>query len=237
MMFGRRYLVQMLKASCVLIVATVITTRDTCLNTWNQSTWLPVATRVLLSLVTSFVDPWMPWEPTQSDIMEHPVPESFKICRFCILDLESSINEKLYRDEGNILRCKLCDYQSNKSSNARHHVESKHLSLQYFCQYCDTVCPTKNALQVHIQRKHKHWMKEYHWSYLDVDSHLTDYMQKDEAGLWACLSCDFKTPIKTNMKQHLESKHISVTYKCSYCPKECSTKDALRKHTIRNHKA
>lgn len=71
---------------------------------------------------------------------------------------------------------------------------------------------------------------------LDVDSILSEYMAKDENGLWRCLSCDYGSKNNHNVKHHIESKHIAVSYSCSYCSKTCPTKVAFLMHVKRNHK-
>jgi len=60
------------------------------------------------------------------------------------------------RIEGN-WHCVLCDFSSKKTSHVRNHIESKHFQdVSFPCDMCPTVCPTRNALSMHVLRKHKH---------------------------------------------------------------------------------
>ena len=69
--------------------------------------------------------------------------------------------------------------------------------------------------------------------FLDID--INEYMRFED-GIWFCLYCDSKTTHKSNLRQHIESKHISVSYKCQLCNSTCPTQNALYKHHSRNHK-
>jgi len=54
--------------------------------------------------------------------------------------------------------CSICyEYSSNRSYSVRNHVESKHYpnTFQYFCDKCDKICHTKNALSCHNYEKHR----------------------------------------------------------------------------------
>ena len=44
--------------------------------------------------------------------------------------------------------------------------------------------------------------------FLDID--INEYMRFED-GIWFCLYCDSKTTQKSNLRQHIESKHISVS--------------------------
>ena len=59
------------------------------------------------------------------------------------------------KDEDGTWRCLSCDFTSKVSSNLVQHIESKHVSVQYNCEFCPKVCPTKKAIQLHITRHHK----------------------------------------------------------------------------------
>ena len=71
------------------------------------------------------------------------------------LDINSCIDGYMSRNEDSLWQCNECYYQSRNKDHVRHHVESKHVSVQYNCQYCDNACPTKYALNMHIRRHHK----------------------------------------------------------------------------------
>ena len=74
------------------------------------------------------------------------------------------------------------------------------------------------------------------FNFIDVETELNENMTRDIDGLWKCLLCEYSSRMKGHVKQHLESKHLSVTYSCLYCSKTCPSKNALSMHTLRMHK-
>jgi len=71
----------------------------------------------------------------------------------------------------------------------------------------------------------------------DGNKELLEGIQKDEEGFWQCLHChEYKSRVYSNSRQHLETKHISVQYNCSFCETTCSTYKALSLHVSRRHK-
>ena len=55
-----------------------------------------------------------------------------------------------------------------------------------------------------------------------------------DLGIYKCAHCEYVTPHKTNMKNHVESKHmISSGYTCPVCSKFCATKNAFSLHKSR----
>lgn len=62
-------------------------------------------------------------------------------------------------------------------------------------------------------------------------------MYKDLALGWVCSSCGYHTMVKTNLRFHIESKHVeSPGFQCSYCPKVLQNRKALLNHVARKHK-
>ena len=51
--------------------------------------------------------------------------------------------------------CRRCDYVTKNKQNLVNHIESKHVNIGGApCEYCDKVCPTRHALQMHTLRQH-----------------------------------------------------------------------------------
>jgi len=73
-------------------------------------------------------------------------------------DLQYVINSKMAKVPGTstvLWQCLECDYSSKKNLNVFEHIESKHIQHEgYFCQLCNTTCPTKSAFRMHKKRKH-----------------------------------------------------------------------------------
>ena len=67
---------------------------------------------------------------------------------------EIDLSEYMFKDENGFWTCVSCAYKSNKVSNTRQHIESKHINVKYQCSVCNYSCPTKNALAKHCGRLH-----------------------------------------------------------------------------------
>jgi len=66
------------------------------------------------------------------------------------------------------------------------------------------------------------------------DDLIRSKMFKNTSGAWQCTDCNHTSPHTTNMKNHIEVKHVgSSGYYCQECNKFCSTKNALNNHRTR----
>jgi len=53
-------------------------------------------------------------------------------------------------------QCTDCGHVTTKKTNLLRHIESKHMILQAIaCQFCQKMCPSKNALSSHVSRYHR----------------------------------------------------------------------------------
>ena len=167
--------------------------------------------------------------------------------------METIVNEHVTKSVGGLLSCATCGYQSRNTGHMRQHVESKHVSVQYFCNFCDAACPTKNALQKHMSMKHSHkWFtcrssrNKYFilqiWNYwINIVSALNEeirkYLIKLDNQVWGCASCEFQSKYQNAVSNHIEAKHFySDGYSCQFCSKNCPNRQALRMHVSRYHK-
>jgi len=68
-----------------------------------------------------------------------------------------------------------------------------------------------------------------------VDSAIQSKMWKNPtSGLWQCTDCDHTSQQPTNMRNHIEVKHVFTEgYYCQQCSKFCRTKNALSIHRTR----
>ena len=56
-------------------------------------------------------------------------------------------------------------------------------------------------------------------------------------GAWRCLACDYSTTNGSgNVRKHVETHIIGLSYSCSLCNKEFRLKDSLNKHKYNVHK-
>jgi len=62
-------------------------------------------------------------------------------------------------------------------------------------------------------------------------------LMKDEEGRWICPECNLTTRSRTNIKEHIDAKHLpGNSYLCPLCSKACKSTGALRVHKSRYHK-
>ena len=79
------------------------------------------------------------------------------MCSYLIYaDLDQMIKASMQKLECGRWQCLSCGFASLRGDHVKHHIEAKHInSGGVQCCYCDTVCPTRKALAMHIMRRHK----------------------------------------------------------------------------------
>ena len=88
-------------------------------------------------------------------------------------------------------------------------------------------------------RKYNLFTKKQQYTHLlRIDNCLDDLIRskmfKNTSGVWQCTDCNHTSPHTTNIKNHIEVKHVgSSGYYCQECNKFCSTKNALNNHRTR----
>jgi len=66
------------------------------------------------------------------------------------------------------------------------------------------------------------------------DDLIRSKMFKNSSGTWQCTDCEHVSQHTTNMKNHIEVKHVgSSGYYCQQCNKLCTTRNALNSHRTR----
>jgi len=74
-------------------------------------------------------------------------------------------------------------------------------------------------------------------AFVDLDSQIESLSFKQPDGNWCCMECGYSSRIKTNLKMHVESKHIvSAGFNCSLCQLYCPNRKSLKNHLDRKHK-
>ena len=163
--------------------------------------------------------------------------------------LDAEISSLMTRLDSGIFQCLACDYQSKHRQSLQYHIESKHVnSPGHICQICNKVCPTKNALCLHRSRNHKNydallwesWVHKIHKNHtsllVDLDAQVNSLLAKQLDGTWACTECGYKSNVKTNVKMHVESRHlVSEGFSCPTCQLLCPNRKSLRNHMTRKH--
>jgi len=70
----------------------------------------------------------------------------------------------------------------------------------------------------------------------ELDSQIAAMIYKHPDGSWCCSQCGYSSKISTNVKMHVENKHIvSAGFNCPVCHLYCPNRKSLRNHTDRKH--
>ena len=56
----------------------------------------------------------------------------------------------------NMWACTECGHKTRHKYHLARHIEAKHIQNDGFtCNYCNKLCPSKNALETHVSRHHR----------------------------------------------------------------------------------
>ena len=130
-------------------VITLSKTRGECLNTLRVNMLAVRVTHV--NIVRSTARPKTPWEVMCRGTTL--LQKATKLYVFIPGDFESLIQSKMTKVDGS-WSCTDCGHLTATKSHLYEHVESKHVSSGYYCQYCQKFCPSRNALRSHVWRNH-----------------------------------------------------------------------------------
>ena len=64
---------------------------------------------------------------------------------------------------------------------------------------------------------------------MDIEALISSYFGR-ENGLYICKGCNFTGKSHSNLRSHVESKHVSPGYICVSCGKEFRTKYSYLRH-------
>ena len=75
-----------------------------------------------------------------------------------------------------------------------------------------------------------------HFFLVDLDAQVSSLLAKQLDGAWTCTECGYKSNVKTNVKMHVESRHlVSEGFSCPTCQLLCPNRKSLRNHMTRKH--
>ena len=122
----------------------------------RQSIWVLVS---IVSTVTSFVRAKTPSIPTCQDItmLAENYLEIYLLLTWTLLDVIAGMMYQETDVNGQaVWKCTECGQESKRKDNLTSHIEVKHLTNPgLICSQCSTFCPSRNALRMHVSRKHR----------------------------------------------------------------------------------
>ena len=68
----------------------------------------------------------------------------------------------------------------------------------------------------------------------EVEDMVTGLMQKI-SGKWTCLTCNLESRDKTDLRRHIEAKHINAEVICPVCFSHYKTRESFAKHMTKMH--
>lgn len=60
-------------------------------------------------------------------------------------------------------------------------------------------------------------------------------MFKNQDGQWICIPCQTGFRDKTDLRRHVESKHIAAEVICPICSRSYKTRESFSKHMLKIH--
>ena len=72
----------------------------------------------------------------------------------------------------------------------------------------------------------------------DLDGQINGMLQNVEgSGTWACSVCGKHSKLRSNIRQHIEARHIDgISHPCDQCGKVSRSRNPLAKHILTLHK-
>ncbi len=153
------------------------------------------------------------------------------LCAFCDFagDSAKELNQHVNLEhEGNFNQCTQCDFQTWAHSVLRRHINVKHRKIKtgsknakinpeesrsgsFKCCFCDFVTTSKKSFGDHFDLEH-------------------------EGNRSQCLQCDFKAPVISHLRRHIESVHKGLKrFQCDHCQLQTTTKQGLDRHVRVKH--
>ena len=185
----------------------------------------------------------------------HHRTKSF-LCAFCPFDGDTvkDLNQHVHLEhEGNFNKCLECDFETWAHSVLRRHVNVKHRKVKSFgCQHCSFTAMTKPTLVAHINRQHskdKVPIKSVEagnaanftccfCSFITTSKKaFQDHFDEEHEGnRTQCLECDFKAPVVSHLRRHVDSVHRGLKkFPCQHCEHRATTKQGLERHVRVRH--
>lgn len=149
--------------------------------------------------------------------------------------------------------CPDCDYQTNDKSNMRRHL-MKHgrlIERCFNCFHCDYHTSRKDALIIHISRKHRPKIEKVKGklecnecgleanSKTNLEIHKSTHKDVKHMKVHECTECSYKTIYKNGLTRHIASHRAleENMFSCYLCNYKAVRKDELKNHIGRHNKS
>jgi len=128
---------------------------DQCLNTLNQC--ISLALDTIAVFVENFANRGMLLGPIHLDTTLKPSllyhTDNLFSNVYCFLG-DFLVRSKMLSMNG-VWQCADCEYLSNKTTNLFDHIEAKHVSVSYTCEFCEMFFKTKATYRFHKRKYHR----------------------------------------------------------------------------------
>ena len=136
----------------------------------------------------------------------------YKLCSNC----------EFIAPDKDILNQHMIEVHSETSKSNSFIVSKTNSNLK--CEQCDFITETQRLLKQHTTMKHDGYRRL---------SQLKDkfvIVEKDNSKLYSCKECEYENPYTTNIKRHIETKHLDMNFQCDQCGYIGTRLQSLRHH-------
>ena len=160
-------------------------------------------------------------------------------------EIYAKIKQTLNNKGKQIWNCTDCEYSYGWQSAVVCHVESRHIEgLNFSCNECDFSSNVRNSLILHKRRHNKVFIEFEESQEIiqireemdeqiqeDIDSKMEKLKHHSGISVWKCLDCGKVKKGKTNITEHVETRHIrGYVHKCEGCDYVGKNRMAFRRH-------
>lgn len=141
--------------------------------------------------------------------------------------------------------CEECEYKTNYKSKLKKHFLNRHTKEQdiewYKCEYCDYKSKAKSYIKHHVLNVHTKSLQHFEAkaTFETSMNHLVNVNSKKDVKWHKCDYCQYKSRVRSNMKQHLVNLHSKEDdvhwYKCELCEYKTKVKANIKQHSLNKH--
>ena len=133
--------------------------------------------------------------------------------------------------------CNLCKFKTMKKHMLREHQQSEHVGIRFPCRQCDYIGKHKQNLMHHMKNYHENITIKCKTCGFEADgpNGLKRHKRKEHWVKIVCDQCEYQTPDKSALREHIEIKHAGIRYKCKFCNLEVVNLKSLKKHQKLKH--